>query len=215
MKAAVEYQHSRIGRLDDVREHFALGQSLSHAMFEVFVEFPQLSLGGLSCRDVNGGADDADALITPEDASALRRHPANDPILLADRSILDIVKCAADGVRSGGEGGGSMCTIFGMKPRIEIHHRHGHLRGNTEHGFDPGGPIQRIRYHIHVPKTDLCSLGRQTQLLFAFRQSPCRSSLFRYVNTAADVADNLTRDEARHPTRIQHARLAVEAPAPI
>src|SRR6202041_3939518 len=46
------------------------GQSLGYTLFEAFVEFSQLSLGGLSRRDVNGGADDTDALITPKNTSS-------------------------------------------------------------------------------------------------------------------------------------------------
>ena len=108
--------------VDDVCEHPALGQSLGHATFQRLVQLPQprlalaqRCLGRLALTDVDCGAGDphaAPCLI--EHAASFGRYPADDPVLLADGAVLDVVERATCRVSSRGECFARRCAVLRM-----------------------------------------------------------------------------------------------------
>src|SRR5580704_12275875 len=64
-----------------------------HDRAQPLLALAQLGFRVLARADVERCANDADArAAVVEDAAALRRNPAQDPVLLADRAVLDVVQ---------------------------------------------------------------------------------------------------------------------------
>ncbi len=76
------------------------GLSLGNLLAQFLLRLAERVLGGFARRDVDGCSDRANATLAVEQALALRRHPADDLILFADRAIFHVVDGAALRIQS-------------------------------------------------------------------------------------------------------------------
>ncbi len=145
------------------------GGPLDDSRFQGLVEFAQQFLGALARGYVDRRAGDPDATVgLVEHTPALRRHPPDQAVFLADGAVLDVVEGAPIGVGRGGVGRAGRRPIVRMQAVVEILHGHGRVRGNAEHRFGARRPDEHVIDRIHVPEPDFRVLGGQAQAFCGF-----------------------------------------------
>jgi len=102
-----------------------------------------------------------------EDAAPLRGDPADNPVLLADDAVLDIVSRAVLRVRRRFVAGQHAVAVVRVEAGIEIRPGDRGVGRDAKGGLDPRLPEQIAGHEIEVPQPDLARLGRQPELFLA------------------------------------------------
>ena len=121
-KVLVCHLDERVRCFDQLGHESSLRERLGHASLERFVEILQAQLRPLARSDIHGGADDSLTSIVIEDAAPLRRHPARQPVFLANRAEFDVAYGTPFGVHRGSERPGHPIAIVRMHPVVELIH---------------------------------------------------------------------------------------------
>ena len=114
---------------------------------------------------VAGDANAAPGVV--EYSAALGGNPAQDAVLLADRTILDVIKRPLLGIGRGCVGSRRALTVFGMQAVVEVLHRNRRLRRDAEHRLGARRPDQAVVDHVDVPEADIGIVDSEPQPLFA------------------------------------------------
>ncbi len=172
------------------RRRIAVAQQLGQVVHQGVAR-----LGLLARRDLDRRAHGADAdARRVEQPLALGRHPADDAVFLADRTVFDVVDGADVRIERRQEGDARDLAVFGMQAGIEVGHAARYAGRDAEHRLGAVGPGQDVGAQVEVPGADLGRVGRQAQRFLAEDQLVARPFQLQFDALAVVDVDQHARE---------------------